>query len=184
MDEKKRQQLIALIRQRSFKTGDFTLASGQKSTFYFDLKNTMCHPVGGRLIAELMLDIITDHHFPVEAIGGMEMGALPITFHIQSLAMQHGKPINAFFVRKQAKDHGSKQLVEGILEPNSNVIIVEDVTTTGGSAMKSIEAVQAEKQAIVVAVISILNRTQGADQLFAEKNIPFFSLVRKEDFGV
>jgi orotate phosphoribosyltransferase len=70
------------------------------------------------------------------------------------------------------------------LEPNSNVIIVEDVTTTGGSAMKSIEAVQAEKQAIVVAVISILNRTQGADQLFAEKNIPFFSLVRKEDFGV
>jgi orotate phosphoribosyltransferase len=183
-DVSKKQKLIDIIRTRSFKTGDFTLASGQKSTYYFDLKQTICHPEGGVTIADMILDIIKDNNFKVDAIGGMEIGALPITFHVQSYAMLKGMPINAFFVRKQVKDHGSKQLVEGICEPKSNVIIVEDVTTTGGSALKSIEAVQAERNCNILAVISILNRAAGADNLFADKKIPFFYLVNKADFGI
>jgi orotate phosphoribosyltransferase len=92
--------------------------------------------------------------------------------------------LNAFIVRKQAKDHGTQSRLEGVIEPNSKVIIIEDVTTTGTSALQSMEVVQQEVKSQVLAVFTVLDRMEGSQELFASKKIPFYSLVQKKDFGV
>jgi orotate phosphoribosyltransferase len=184
MEESKRNELISLIKERSFKTGTFKLASGKMSNYYFNLKPTYCHPDGGALIGDLILEIIQKNNLKVDTIGGMEIGALPIAFAVQGRAYLQNKKIFTFFVRKQKKEHGAEKQVEGILEKDMDVIVVEDVTTTGGSTMKAIEAIRSETGANVVAVISVLNRREGADDLFKENKIPLYSIVAIEDFEV
>ncbi|MEM7619489.1 MAG: orotate phosphoribosyltransferase [Pseudomonadota bacterium] len=179
-----RLRLAKLILDKSFFFGEtITLASGQTSDFYFNTKPTMLHPEGASSIATLMLDALSDVTF--ELIGGLEMGAVPIASAIAAVSHIQNRPVRAFFVRKQAKQHGTKSLIEG-LEKNEtvsgkNVVVVEDVTTTGGSAVKAAKILQ-DEGANVCHVITVIDREEGAADLFYSENIPFTALFGASEF--
>jgi orotate phosphoribosyltransferase len=179
----RRAELFELIRQRSFGRGRIKLASGRESDFYFDMKPTMLHPAGAAAIAEMILDELDG--IAVDYIGGLEIGAVPVASAVAAASHARGRAIAAFFVRKGAKDHGAQKLVEGLMKSESlagkNVVVVEDVTTTGSSAMQAAEAVQAEGGKVVL-VLSIVDRLEGACDTFAAQRLPFRSLFTAEEF--
>lgn len=179
-----RARLIEIVRPRSFSTGgDIKLVSGRSSSFYFNMKPSMLFPESAHLIAVLILDALKGAR--IDYIGGLEMGAVPLATAVAVASHARGTPIAAFFVRKQAKDHGARKLVEGLAPGESlqgkRVVILEDVTTTGGSAMKAIEAVRAEG-AIIDRVISVVDRLEGAAAAFQAAGIPFTALLTTTDF--
>jgi orotate phosphoribosyltransferase len=179
-----RDRLIEIVRARSFSTGSQTkLASGRSSNFYFDMKPTMLHPEGAHLIATLILEALDGA--AVDYIGGLEMGAVPLAVAAAAASQARGRPIAAFFVRKQAKEHGAKKLVEGLgpgeTLKGKRVVILEDVTTTGGSSMKAIEVVKAEG-AIIDRVITVVDRLEGAADTFKAAGIAFVPLLTTADF--
>jgi orotate phosphoribosyltransferase len=178
-----RARLKDIIRARSFGRGEITLASGRKSDFYFNLKPTMLDPEGAALLAELSLDALKDER--VDYIGGLEMGAVPLAGAIAQLSWLKGHPIAAFFVRKKPKEHGARLSVEGLAKGESlegkRIVIVEDVTTTGGSAVKAVEAVR-DAGGEVALVFTMVDREEGAAEAFAAAKIPFRSLYRAGEF--
>jgi orotate phosphoribosyltransferase len=164
----------------SFKRGKFMLASGKESEFYLDLKPTMFNPEGASLLAQLVLDRIKD--LPVDYIGGLELGAVPIVTTVAMLSAPTPRPIPGFFVRKAVKDHGTKRLVEAVNDlTGKNVVILEDVTTTGGSAMQAIAAARAAG-ANVILVLSVVDRGEGALEFFQQQGIAFQWLFHMQDF--
>lgn len=178
-----RARLKDIIRTRSFGRGEITLASGRKSDFYFNLKPTMLDPEGAALLAELSLDALKDER--IDYIGGLEMGAVPLAGAIAQLSWLKGRPIAAFFVRKKPKEHGARLSVEGLAKGESlqgkRIVIVEDVTTTGGSAVKAVEAVR-DAGGDVAMVFTMVDREEGAAEAFAAAAIPFRSLYRAGEF--
>ena len=179
-----RARLIEIVKARSFESGrEVKLASGRTSTFYFNMKPTMLHAEGGLLIANLILDQLEG--VSARWIGGLEMGAVPIAAAVAAVSPVRQRPISAFFVRKQAKEHGTRSLVEGLAPGESlsgaRVVIVEDVTTTGGSAIKAAEAVRAEGGE-VVRVITIVDRLEGAADAFRAAGLDFVPLLTLDDF--
>jgi orotate phosphoribosyltransferase len=180
-----RERLIEIVRARSFqKGGEVKLASGRTSSFYFNMKPAMLHPEGAHLIGSLICEAITADH--VDLVGGLEMGAVPIATAVATVSHSRGQPIGAFFVRKQAKEHGTRSVIEGLPKGESlagkRVVVVEDVTTTGGSALKAVEAVRADG-ASVVRVLTIVDRLEGASETFAKAGLTFSSLLTTRDFG-
>jgi orotate phosphoribosyltransferase len=180
-----RARLIAIIRARSFQSGRLVkLASGRTSTYYFNMKATMLDAEGAHLIATLILEAIEG--MGAELIGGLEMGAVPIASAVAALSHAAGRPINAFFVRKEAKAHGTQSLIEGLPDGESlkgkRVVIVEDVTTTGASAIKAAEAVRAEG-AEVVGVVTVVDRQEGAGEAFAAAGLTLTPILTLADFG-
>ncbi len=179
-----RHRLREIITEKSFSSGrEVKLASGRTSRFYFNMKPTMLDPEGAWLIARLMLGELAGTE--VELAGGLEMGAVPLAAALTVLSHEAGMPIRAFFMRKQAKAHGTRSLIEGLLPGESlegkTLAILEDVTTTGGSALKTVDAVQAAG-ARVARVITVVDREEGAAQLFAERGLAFLPLLRASDF--
>jgi orotate phosphoribosyltransferase len=178
-----RARLAEIIRKRSFGRGDITLASGRRSDFYFNLKPTMLDPEGAALLAELSFEALKDDG--LDYVGGLEMGAVPIAGALAQLSWLKGHPIAAFFVRKKPKEHGARLAVEGLAKGESlqgkRVVIVEDVTTTGGSALKAAEAVR-DAGGIVALVFTMVDRDEGANETFAEAGIPFRSLYKAGEF--
>lgn len=179
-----RMRLIEIIRRRSYGTGvQITLASGRVSDFYFNLKPTMLHPEGAYLIGLMMLDALEEEN--IDAVGGLEMGAVPIATSVAAASHAEGRPIPAFFVRKQTKDYGTKSLVEGLVKGETlagkRVVILEDVTTTGSSAFKAIEVVRGEG-ATVASVLTVVDRQEGAAEAFAAAGIAFRPLLVRADF--
>jgi orotate phosphoribosyltransferase len=179
-----RTRLIEIVRRRSYGTGvEIRLSSGRTSNFYFDMKPTMLDPEGAYLAGSLIVDAIA----PGEAdmIGGLELGAVPIATSVAAMSFAKGRPLAAFFVRKQAKDHGTQSLIEGLIKgeriKGKRVIILEDVTTTGGSALKAIDAVRAEG-ATVVRAITLVDRLEGAEDTFRKAGVPFSALLTVRDF--
>jgi orotate phosphoribosyltransferase len=177
-----KQALVALIRHRALKFGNFTLASGKKATYYLDGKQVTLDPNGARLIAEGILDLLGQEGMP-EAVGGMAIGADPITAAVVTMSAVRGTPITGFMVRKEAKGHGTNQYVEGPVQPGQRAVIVEDVVTTGGSSLAAIERVKAFGLK-VVRVVAIIDRMEGGAQAFAQLGIPFSSLLTICDFGI
>lgn len=159
------------------------LASGKTSTFYFNMKPTMLDSEGAHLIATLILDQLDG--VDIDLIGGLEMGAVPIASSVAAVAHARGRKLPAFFVRKQAKDHGTKSLIEGLGRDESmtgkKIVVVEDVTTTGGSAIKAAEAIRAAG-ADIVRVITIVDRLDGAAEAFAAAGLDFQPLLTLKDF--
>src|SRR5665213_4608110 len=174
-----RARLAEIIRKRSFGRGEITLSSGRKSDFYFNLKPTMCDPEGAALLAELTFEALKDDN--LDYIGGLEMGAVPLAGAIAQLSWLKGHPIAAFFVRKKPKDYGARLAVEGLTKGETlegkRIVIVEDVTTTGGSALKAAEAVK-EAGGDVVLVLTMVDREEGATEAFAEAGMTFRSLYK------
>lgn len=178
-----RARLAKIISKRSFGRGEITLASGRKSDFYINLKPTMMDPEGATLLAELTFDALKDDK--LDYIGGLEMGAVPLAGAVAAVSWIKGAPIAAFFVRKKPKEHGAKLLVEGLTKDENlqgkRVVVVEDVTTTGGSAIKAVESVR-EAGGEVVLVFTMVDREEGAEDTFKEAGIPFRALYKASEF--
>ena len=183
MDERAR--LGEIIRRWSFREkGRFKLASGRESTLYFNLKPTMLDPDGARLIGAALAERAAS--LGASHVGGLEMGAVPLVAAAAAMSAVAGKPVAAIFVRKAAKEHGTQSLVEGLAEGETiagrRVVVVEDVTTTGGSALKAI-AILREAGATVEHVVTVVDREEGAEAAFAAQGIVLHALFRKSDFA-
>jgi orotate phosphoribosyltransferase len=178
-----RARLRDVIHQRSFGYGEVTLASGRISNFYFNLKPSMLDAEGAALLAQLTFDALAGER--IDYIGGLEMGAVPIAGAVAQLSHMLGAPVQAFFVRKQPKDHGARLAIEGLMPGETlagrRVVIVEDVTTTGGSAMKAVESVRAAGAEIAF-VLTIVDREEGATEAFAAEGLDFRALFRASEF--
>ena len=179
-----RYRLIEIVKARSFQSGvSITLASGKPSTYYFNMKPTMLDPEGSYLIASLMLDLVSEDKATL--IGGLEMGAVPVATSIATVSHMQKRPISAFFIRKQAKEHGTQALIEGLPKgeeiTGQRVVVVEDVTTTGGSALKAVDAIK-RAGGEVACVVTIVDRLDGAGEAFSEAGVPFKALLTLEDF--
>jgi orotate phosphoribosyltransferase len=182
-DERERSELFEIIRTSSFGRKQVVLSSGRVSNFYFDMKPTMMHPRGASIIAKLLL--VEIKKAGGQFVGGLEMGAVPITGAVLVRSDDEDAGVHGFFVRKQQKQHGARKLVEGLPEGRtlggSKVVIFDDVTTSGDSAMKAVKACQ-DDGATVVKVVSIVDREEGAAELFAREGIEFVSLFGASEF--
>ena len=175
----RRDRLVQIIRTRSVETGrTFTLASGRTSDFYCNLKPTMLDPEGAYLLGAMIVDAVRGDR--PDLIGGLELGAVPLAAAAAAVSHAMGAPMRAFVVRKQTKEHGTKSLVEGLMRGDTlkgrRVVILEDVTTTGGSSMKAIEAVRSEG-AEVIKVLTMVDRQEGAAEAFDKAGIAFAALL-------
>jgi orotate phosphoribosyltransferase len=173
-------RLLAIIRRRSLlQNRDFVLASGGSSSFFFDMKRTMFDPEGASLAADLLFDMIKGDDF--DYIGGLETGAIPIVAALCARSWPE-KPIKGFFVRKEAKGHGTDQRVDGLLETGAKVILFEDVTTTGASVMQA-AAEARRRDCTILKIIAVVDRLEGAVQNFKNAGIEFESLFTLRDFS-
>ena len=168
--------LIALLAERSAKRGQFTLASGKRSTFYIDARLTTMSPEGLSIIGPLALSVLEESNWRVDAIGGLTLGADPISYAISYASAQSSRPLRAFTVRKEVKDHGTGRLLEGPFRRGDRVAVIEDVITTGGSALRAIEAVRAA-DGIVAGVLALVDREEGGRQTIEEAGVPVVALV-------
>ena len=176
-----RSQLIRLFHERALKFGDFTLASGKKSTYYLDGKQISLHSTGLRQVSLGLLDLL--HDVPFDAIGGMTIGADPIVGGVLVAAAESGRSLDGFLVRKEAKGHGTQRYVEGPVRPGSKVVVIDDVVTTGGSALQAVDRI-VEFGCEVVCVVGIVDRKEGGAACLAARNLPFRALLTIEDFGI
>ena len=176
-----RQRLIELFLARALKFGDFTLASGKKSTYYLDGKQISLHSMGLRLVSQGLFDLLSDVDY--SAIGGMTIGADPIIGGVLVVAGEKGRSLDGFLVRKEPKGHGTQRYIEGPVTPGAKVVVIDDVVTTGGSALQAIERIE-EFGCQVVCVVGIVDRKEGGAANFAAKGVPFRSLLTIEDFGI
>ena len=178
-----RAELFELIRTRSFGRGKIMLASGRESDYYIDMRPTTVHPAGATCVGELIVDALEG--LCVDFVGGLEMGAVPIATAAAIASHRRGGSIGAFFVRKKPKDHGARKLVEGLPKGETlrgkNVVVVEDVTTTGGSSMQAIEALR-EEGANIVLVLTIVDRLEGASENFAKEGLELRALYTADEF--
>ena len=178
-----RARLAEIIRKRSFGRGEITLASGRKSDFYFNLKPTMLDPEGASLLAELTFEALKDD--ALDYVGGLEMGAVPLAGAIAQLSWIKGHPIAAFFVRKKPKEHGARLAVEGLAKGETlagkRIVIVEDVTTTGGSAMIAVQAAK-DAGADIAMVLSVVDRQDGAAEFYGHQGIRFEAVFTASEF--
>lgn len=176
-----RQALQDLVREKALQFGDFTLASGKKASFYLDCRKVTLDARGAQLIGAGMLELIADNMPPL--VGGMAIGADPITASILTLAGTKNIPLRGIIVRKEAKAHGTGKFVEGPYEPGESVVIVEDVVTTGGSSLLAIERCEAVGLK-VERVLAIIDRLEGGREAFAAKGYELTTLFTVRDFGI
>lgn len=176
-----RTALISLIREQALEFGDFTLASGKKASFYLDCRKVTLDARGANLIAEGILELLGDR-LP-DAIGGMAIGADPITAAVITVAGQRGIALKGFIVRKEAKAHGKGRDVEGPVRPGNTAVIVEDTVTTGGSSLAAIEKVEAAGLK-VQGVVAVVDRLEGGAQAFAQRGYQLHTLLTIRDLGI
>lgn len=175
--------LLELIQSEALRRGDFTLASGKKATYYLDCRTITLHPKGANLIANGMLDVLSSWGDLPDAVGGMAIGADPITASIVTIAGQRDLPLRGFMVRKEPKGHGTGKQVEGPVKPGDRVVIVEDVITSGGSAIKAVEAAR-EFGLHCDKVIAIIDRLAGGREAFEKIGVELTTLTTIRDFGI
>jgi orotate phosphoribosyltransferase len=180
--ERHRARLLELLTRLSYEQREVTLSSGLKSNFYIDCKQTVLGAEGHFLVGSLFCRLIAQHAPQVEAIGGLTMGADPLASAVATMSYLGGRPLQAFYVRKEAKGHGTGQWLEGIksLRPGMPVAILEDVVTTGGSAMKAIARAR-EFGLQVSLTIGLVDREEGGREAL-EKEAPLVTLFRRRDF--
>ena len=173
-------QLKAIILEKSYLSGgDFALASGAGSSFFFDMKPTLLDPLGSKLVAELVLDKLEG--LKADAIGGLVLGACPIVSGVCTRSAERSHPIRGFYVRKEAKGRGTQKLIEGSeLTSEDNVVMVDDVTTSGGSTLQAIDEVN-KIGCKIIKVISIVDREQGAADAFSARGLDFDPLFSRSD---
>lgn len=176
-----RARLRELIRQRALIFRETTLASGQKSSYYIDGKMVLMHSESAALIGEAIYELTRE--MPLDAIGGPEVGGIPIAVAAVIHYHRAGRPMEGFFTRKEVKAHGTQKRIEGRFAAGFRVAIVEDVMTTGGSSVGTIEAVRAEG-GVIEAVICLVDRLQGARERIEGMGLRFLCVFTLEDLGL
>lgn len=179
--EAQRDRLATLIRERALRYGDFVLRSGARSTFYLDCRQITLDAEGAYLVGSLILDRLRGVR--VQAVGGPAMAAVPIVGAVCALSFAAGRPLAGFVVRKEPKDHGTGNLIEGPLPPGAGVVLLEDTLTTGGELLRSAAAVR-DLGCLVAGAICIVDRGAGALATLHEHGIPAEALFTLADLGV
>jgi orotate phosphoribosyltransferase len=167
--------LTSLLAERSSKKGHFVLASGRESTFYIDARLTTMSPDGLAVIGRFGLSMIQQSGWGVDAVGGMTLGADPVSYAISYASASLSHPLRAFTVRKEAKTHGTGKLIEGPFRSGDRVVVIEDVITTGGSALRAIEAVRAEG-GTVSGVLAVVDREEGGREKLESAGVSVITL--------
>ncbi|AAC07702.1 uridine 5-monophosphate synthase [Aquifex aeolicus VF5] len=173
-----REKLARLIKKRSLKVADepvFKLSSGKLSRYYVDLKQITFDPEGDYLIGKAMYELVKE--FNPDACGGLTLGADPIAYAIAFVSLMDSNPIKPFVVRKEPKGHGMKRQIEGLLNPGERVAVLEDVVTTGSSALKAVKACR-EYGLEVIGVFAVVDREEGGRENIEKEGIPLYSLFK------
>ena len=176
-----RARLNELLRERAVRFGDFVLRSGARSEFYIDCRQVTLHAEGAYLVASLILDRL--RNVRVHAVGGPALAAVPMVGALCALSYAQGRPLPGFIIRKEAKDHGAGNLIEGPLPPGASVVLIEDTLTTGGELLRSAEAVRAQG-CLITGAICIVDRGAGALATLHEHGIPAEALFTLADLGL
>lgn len=174
------ERLLAMLAERSARRGQFTLASGRTSSLYIDARMTTMSPDGLALIGPLGLAAMRDAGWAPEAVGGLTLGADPISYaiaHASALPGYDGAPVRAFTVRKEAKQHGTGRQIEGPFRTGDRVVVIEDVITTGGSALRAVEALAAAG-ATVLGVLALVDREEGGREALEAAGLAVRVLAR------
>jgi orotate phosphoribosyltransferase len=176
-------RLLDLLREKSFRRGTFTLTSGKTSDFFIDCKPTVLSAEGHALVGELLLDAASRVQARVDAVAGVELGGCPLASAVSLTSFRAGRPLDAVYVRKQAKGHGTKKLLEGAdrLAPGAGLLVLEDTVTTGGSTLRAVESIR-EHGFEVVGVLAIVDRSEGGAEAIRDAGLHFEALFRRADF--
>ena len=180
MSASDRNALLALLATRSTRRGSFTLASGRQSSVYIDARLTTMSPEGLSLIGPAGLRAIRDARWNVTAIGGLTLGADPISYAISYASAGSPSALRAFTVRKEAKAHGTGRLIEGPFRSGDTVAVIEDVITTGGSALRAVDAVRAAG-GTVAGVLALVDREEGGREAIELAGLQVVSLARASE---
>lgn len=172
--------LVQLLASRSAKRGEFTLASGRSSTLYIDARLTTMSPEGLTIIGSVGLHALRDAQWDVEAVGGLTLGADPIAYAIAYTSAGTDRPIRAFTVRKEAKSHGMGRLIEGPFQSGDRVAVIEDVITTGASAIRAVQAVKAAGGK-VIGVLALVDRELGGREALETEGLEVIALTTASD---
>ena len=176
-------ELRELIRARSFRLGKFTLVSGRESDLYFNLKPTMMDPRGAHLSARAFLARILAEQ--VDYVGGLEMGAVPLIASVAAISDADGSPVKTFFVRKEAKVHGTRETIEGLGPEDSlegaRVLVADDVATSGGSIIKAVDAARGAGARVDVALV-LIDREEGAREALSEHGVRLLAVFKGGEF--
>jgi orotate phosphoribosyltransferase len=165
-----RHQLLDLFCQVAYKEGDFLLSSGQRSPYYINGKQVTLHPQGALMVGRVLLDWVPAD---TQAVAGLTLGADPMVTAVSVVAAYEGRSLTALIIRKEAKGHGTQAYIEGpTLAPGSGITVLEDVVTTGGSAMKAVERLQ-HAGYHVNGILALVDRQQGGTELYAQAGIPY-----------
>lgn len=178
VDRATRDELAGLVREISVVFGRVTLSSGKEADYYVDLRRATLHHAAAPLIGRLMRELTADWDYA--AVGGLTMGADPVACAVLHAA---GRPIDAFVVRKSIKSHGMQRLIEGAEVTGRRVLVVEDTSTTGGSALTAVQAVR-DAGATVVGVATVVDRATGAAEAIEAEGIPYRSILGLADLGL
>ena len=176
-------RLLALLTERSYAKRKVVLASGRESDFFVDCKQTVLLAEGHALVGELMLDAAFALPTRPRAIAGVELGGCPLASAVALVSFQRGAPLDAVYVRKDAKDHGSKRLLEGDshLPEGTEIAVLEDVITTGGSTLKAVEKLRA-RGLVVAGVVALVDRQEGGREALEAAGLVFRSIFTRADF--
>ena len=169
-----RERLKELLLERSVRLGDFTLSSGAKSAYYVDARQTTMTAEGQRLTGKIGYDLIEEAGWEVTHVGGLTLGADPVTYAIAHHSTARERVLDGFTVRKEAKEHGTGRQIEGGLPTDARVVIVEDAVTSGASAIRAIEAVR-EYGATIAGVICLVDREEGGRAKLDELGVPLLA---------
>jgi orotate phosphoribosyltransferase len=178
MKSEEHRELLAMLARESYFERQLTLSSGRASNYYVDCKRTLYLPRGAYLAGELVLELVKAAG--VEQIGGMAAGALPVTDAAIAAAHRNGVDIRGFFVRKETKQHGLQQMVEGAFKPGLKTAVIDDTITTGGSSLQAVAAMR-EAGGNVVAAIALVERGEGAVEAFARAGLKYSWVFTAEE---
>jgi orotate phosphoribosyltransferase len=181
--EADRTRLLEILRTLSFERRKVILASGRESDFYIDCKRTALTAEGHVLVGRLLFDRVRQIRPLVRGVGGLTLGADPIASAIALTSFLEGEPVDAFIVRKEPKGHGTGQWIEGrkTIPDGSRVVVIEDVVTTGGSALKAIDRCRAERLE-PVACLALVDRAEGGREAIEAQGVPLQALFERKDF--
>jgi len=177
------ERLKELLISRSVKTGDFTLASGKRSSYYIDARLTTMSPEGMVVIGRLGLDRLEAEQLDPDSVGGLTLGADPVAYAISHSSMSGLKPLRAFTVRKEAKVHGTGKRIEGPFVTGDRVVVIEDVITTGKSALDAASAIE-EAGGSVTGVLAVVDRLEGGREAIERRGYRVMSLTTIAELGI